>query len=72
MGAGHNIGDVMQLVGDGEALKVDESSLTGESMAVSRKPGDQVCHSSKMLHTRFLEHCPDYSPGACRFCLVHT
>ena len=32
----------MQLVGDGEALKVDESSLTGESLAVSRKSGDQV------------------------------
>ena len=39
---GRNICDVLQLVGDGEALKVDESSLTGESLAVSRKSGDQV------------------------------
>lgn len=31
-----------QLVGKGEPLKVDESSLTGESLEVTRRPGDKV------------------------------
>lgn len=31
-----------QLIGQGEPLKIDESSLTGESLAVTRKPGDEV------------------------------
>jgi H+-transporting ATPase len=39
-------GDVIpadcELVGDGEPLKVDESSLTGESLEVTRRPGDRV------------------------------
>jgi hypothetical protein len=33
---------LLQLVGDGEPLKVDESSLTGESMAVTRGAGQTV------------------------------
>lgn len=33
---------IMQVVADGQALKVDESCLTGESMAVTRKAGDTV------------------------------
>lgn len=33
---------MLQVVADGQALKVDESSLTGESMAVTRKAGDTV------------------------------
>ena len=32
----------MQLVGKGPGLKIDESSLTGESAAISRSVGDQV------------------------------
>lgn len=32
----------MQLVGDSEPVKVDEASLTGESLAVSKKTGDTV------------------------------
>ena len=32
----------VQLEGPGEPLKVDESSLTGESEAVTRRPGDTV------------------------------
>lgn len=39
-------GDVIpadcKLVGKGEPLKVDESSLTGESLEVTRRPGDKV------------------------------
>lgn len=32
----------MQLVGDNEPLKIDEASLTGESMAVNKKTGDEI------------------------------
>lgn len=32
----------LQLTGKGAGLKIDESSLTGESLAVSRSSGDQV------------------------------
>ena len=32
----------MQLEGPGEPIKVDESSLTGESAAVTCRPGDTV------------------------------
>lgn len=32
----------LQLVGDNEPLKVDEASLTGESLAVAKKSGDEV------------------------------
>ena len=32
----------MQLVGEGSAMKVDESSLTGESLAISKRPGDSA------------------------------
>ena len=32
----------MQLIGKGVGLKIDESSLTGEFMAVSCASGDQV------------------------------
>lgn len=31
-----------QLAGDNEPLKIDEASLTGESMAVNKKTGDTV------------------------------
>lgn len=30
------------MVGEGEGMKIDESALTGESMAVTRRAGDQV------------------------------
>lgn len=33
---------MLQLVGDSEPVKVDEASLTGESMAVSRQTGDTI------------------------------
>lgn len=48
---------VVQLVGEGEPMKIDESSLTGESLAVTRKPGQQV--SCSLLH--FLAHAGLYS-----------
>jgi high-affinity K+ transport system ATPase subunit B len=31
-----------QLIGEGEPLKIDESSLTGECLAVTRHPGQEV------------------------------
>lgn len=48
---------VTQLIGQGEPLKIDESSLTGESLAVTRKPGDEVrCCCTFCLHHR-VHHC---------------
>lgn len=32
----------LQLIGKGDAMKIDESSLTGESLPVTRRPGDSV------------------------------
>lgn len=32
----------MQLVGNSEPIKVDEASLTGESLAVTKGPGDNI------------------------------
>ena len=34
--------DDVQLIGEGSAMKIDESSLTGESLATSKRPGDTI------------------------------
>ena len=39
----------VQLEGPGEPLKVDESSLTGESEAVTRRPGDTVSQTPNIV-----------------------
>lgn len=42
--------DFLQLLGPGEPLKLDESSLTGESLSTTKKPGDRVLSGTVVEH----------------------